>query len=245
MYRIGIDIGSTYTKYCIMDSSRGIVDLFSEKTPIRQKEYFDEKCTELIERYSKAEIISCGYGKRNARASRSINELTALAKGSNFIAPKSSIILDIGGQDTKIICQENGSLEKFFINDKCAAGSGRFLANIAQLLEIDFGTIDLTGVESPRIKLSSVCAVFAQSEIVELIASNTPGDVILQAVIWHILIQAKALTGKVKESAILLSGGLTQIKGIKSFAERVFERKCCIPKSGMYLSAIGCSLFCV
>ena len=213
MHKIGIDIGSTYTKYCIMNEKNDITKLFSEKTPIRQKEYFEAKLDELTESYPSSNIVSCGYGKKNIQALKNINELTALALGGHFLVPDSDIILDIGGQDTKIIRQENGRLKEFFINGKCAAGSGMFLANVLRMLEKDFSEIDLTGIDTTPLKLSSVCAVFASSEIVTLLADNVDEDDIVRGVIWHILIQAKLLLKKVKRSKILLSGGFTKIPG--------------------------------
>lgn len=107
MYRIGIDVGSTYTKYCVIDDGE-IVTLFSEKTPIRQRVYFEGKVKELYDLYPDPEIISCGYGKANVDGIHNINELTALAKGAFFSTGENGIVLDIGGQDTKIIVQEKG-----------------------------------------------------------------------------------------------------------------------------------------
>lgn len=239
MYRIGIDIGSTYTKYCVMDEKNIIVDLFMEKTPVRQKTYFEKKLAELYIQYPAARIVSCGYGKKNISAMKNINELISLAKGSNYLSPNSNIILDIGGQDTKIIRQKDGQLKEFFINDKCAAGSGIFLSNICKFLGMNFNDIDLTNTKEPEIKLSSACAVFAQSEIIELLADNIPEEMILQAVIWQILVQAKALLGKMENAPIMVSGGLTQIKGIQVFAENAFERNCFFPENGNFVSAIG------
>lgn len=243
MYRIGIDIGSTYTKYCIMDGQKNIIHLFSEKTPLRQREYFHSKTKELFLEYPDAHIISCGYGKKNVSAIKNINELTALARGSDFVNKKAEVILDIGGQDTKIIQQKDGQLKKFFVNDKCAAGSGMFLVNICNMLQKKYDCIDLTNAIEPKIKLSSVCAVFAQSEIVELLADNTSETLILQAVIWHILTKSKILLDKIKESEVFLSGGLTQIKGFDKYAQLVLERKCRISNKSKYLSAIGAALY--
>ena len=242
MYRIGIDAGSAYTKYCVMDLSGEIADLFLEKTAIRQKDYFPEKLRNLRDQYGEARIVSCGYGKKNVPGIGTVNELTALARGVFFSAPESEVVLDIGGQDTKIIVQSQGRLKRFFLNDRCAAGSGLFLANTAALLETEPGKIDLTGAKCPKIKLSSVCAVFAQSEIVELIAENTPSEEIIQAVIWQILVQAKALLGKTGSSSILLSGGLTRIPGIGQYAQRALECECRVLENGNFLSAIGCAL---
>lgn len=239
MYRIGIDVGSTYTKYCVMQGDN-IESLFMEKTPIRQRDYFEKKLHDLQEKYADAEITSCGYGKKNVEHLNSINELTALASGSYFVTKTDGIVLDIGGQDTKIILQEQGRLKEFFINDKCAAGSGMFLTNTINMMDINFKDIDLRNVDEPSAKLSSVCAVFAQSEIIELIADNCTEEKILQAVIWQIFVKAKALLSKVPSGLILLSGGMSQIDGISSFAEKALERECHSVKNGAFLAAIGC-----
>lgn len=244
MYHIGIDVGSTYTKYCIMQGDN-IESLFIEKTPIRQKDYFDKKLHNLQEKYPDAEIVSCGYGKKNVEHLNSINELTALARGSYYVTETNGIVLDIGGQDTKIISQEQGRLKEFFINDKCAAGSGMFLANTIDMVGVNFKSIDLRNVKEPSVKLSSVCAVFAQSEIVELIANNCTEEEILQAVIWQIFVKAKPLLGKVASGPILLSGGISQIAGISSFAEKTLGRECYVVKEGTYLAAIGCVMHCI
>lgn len=242
MNGIGIDVGSTYTKYCIVKNGK-ISTLSSEKTPIRQKEYFQDKKKTMLETYPQFSIVSCGYGKQNASMGKTINELTALAKGVHHLSPEFHVILDIGGQDTKLIVQENGMLKKFFLNDKCAAGSGMFLANTITLLEQRFEDIDLQNMYAPPFTLSSVCAIFAQTEIVHLVAENTPPESILQAVIWHILTQAKSLLSKVslEHETLLLSGGLTMIPGFDQFASHALGTVCSSSKSSPFFSAIGCA----
>ena len=242
MYRIGVDIGSTYTKYCVMDINMNIIEAFSEKTPVRQKEYFEQKKKELLKKYKEAEFVSCGYGRKNIMSVRNVNELTALAAGAEFVCPGNELILDIGGQDTKIIKQEGGKLKEFFLNDKCAAGCGMFLSNTLHLLGKDFSEIDLRDKGKPEFTLSSVCAVFAQSEIVELLAEDTLEENIIHAVVWQILTQAGALLGKVDKLPIILSGGLTGIQGIEELAGQVFQREVFVAPYGVYLSAIGCAV---
>lgn len=241
MYRIGIDVGSTYTKYCIMDSNNKIDKLFSEKTPIRQREYFESRLQTLKQEYPDSEFVSCGYGKRNVLAVRRINELTALAMGTEYVYPGQSLVLDIGGQDTKIIRQEEGTLKEFFINDKCAAGSGMFLSSICNLLGKEWKEIQLFPLEKLNTNLSSVCAVFAQSEIVELIADNIDEDEIISAVVKQILIQAKKLLLKVPPETLVLSGGLSQICNIKDYVEEILGVNCILGEANSYLSAIGCA----
>lgn len=241
MRTIGIDIGSTYTKYCYMDGGE-VMTLFSEKTPIRQKEYFDKKTLELRGLYHCDRIFSCGYGKNNAGADGSVSELVALAAGAGMVAPEYKVVLDIGGQDTKIIVCENGKLKEFFVNDKCAAGCGMFVANSTNLLQTDFKDVSLGDADEPSLKLSSTCAVFAQSEITELIADNAQPEEIMKGVIWQVLVQSKALLGKVRCDRLLFSGGLSQIPGIERYASSVFGVPVTIPENSAYLSAIGAAI---
>ena len=243
MYKIGIDVGSTFTKYCILNEKKEIEKCYKERTPVLQKKYFKNNLPQLQLKYPDCDIITCGYGRENVYALKSINELTALAFGVNHQYVDYDVILDIGGQDIKIIRQENGHLREFFVNDRCAAGSGMFLLNTLTLLNKDFDKICLDENKKKDIKLSSVCAVFAQSEIVELIAANVEPDEIIQAVIKQIFIQAKKLLGKIRTQKILLTGGMTSIEGIEAFARINLGIECkCAGKDGNYLSAIGCAL---
>ena len=241
MSSIGIDIGSTYTKYCVLDGSE-IVMLSSEKTPVRQKEFFEKKTSELNSLYPGAPVVSCGYGKNNAGSGKTVSELVALAAGAGKIAPDHNVVLDIGGQDTKIIVCENGKLKEFFVNDKCAAGCGMFVANTINMLQTKFCDISLGDGMQPSVKLSSTCAVFAQTEITELIAGNSQPEEIMRAVIWQVLVQSRALLGKVRADKILFTGGLTQIPGIERYASSIFGLPVTVPENSNYLSAIGAAI---
>ena len=241
MYYIGIDVGSTYTKYCIMDSEGTIKQLFSEKTPVRQRKYFEDKLSLLRGEYPDCRIVSCGYGRKNIGGQRMVNELTALAAGAGILCPQTEVVLDVGGQDTKIIRQAEGKLREFFVNDRCAAGCGMFLKNVLEMLELRFEDLHILTRNSghPELVLSSVCAVFAQTEIVEAVAADIPSEQIVRAVLRQIFTQAKNLLGKMECGSLALSGGLTDILGICPFAEDILERPVFIPKYAKYLSAIG------
>lgn len=242
MYRVGVDIGSTYTKYCVMNDGN-IEELFCEKTPVRQKDYFENKVDTLLAEYLGASIVSCGYGRENISSVKHINELTALARGVGYVCPGCALVLDIGGQDTKMIRQEEGRLKEFFVNDKCAAGSGIFLSNVLNMLGENFDSIDLTDAKKPEIHLSSVCAVFAQSEIVEIIAKSSPeSEEIIESVIWQILKKAEPLLDKVTGDKILLSGGISTIKGIENFTRLAFGKQMIVDSKARYFSAIGAAI---
>jgi len=243
MRSIGIDIGSMYTKYCVMVD--GVVDqLFVERTPVRQSEYFKQKLLMWELKYPNCKIVSCGYGKQNVKAFKNVSELTALAVGLHYQFPSISIALDIGGQDTKLIRETEGKLNDFFVNDKCASGSGQFLANVLNILGIRFEDINLAHyTDKTYIKLSSVCAVFAQSEIVELMANDVAPERIVLATIHQILVQASSLLKKCKQGGVIaLSGGLTQIQGIGEIASDIFNKTVTIPDNPHHLSAIGCAM---
>ncbi len=240
MFRIGIDVGSTYTKYCVM-RDRKIISLFMEKTPIRQKEYFDKKKNDFLYHYEDAKIVSCGYGKKNVEGICDINELTALARGVYYASGKDGVVLDIGGQDTKIILQKKGRLIRFFLNDKCAAGSGMFLTNTLDMIDMSFEKINLSKKEA-IINLNSTCAVFAQSEVVELIADNKSEEEIVNSVLFQIFSKSKVLLSKLESGELLLSGGLSSIKGIEGFAGTVLGRRVYTLENGAYLASIGCAI---
>ena len=242
MQHIGIDIGSTYTKYCVMNAEHKIIELFTEKTPVRQKEYFKGKREELNKKYHTNAIISCGYGRKNILAENENSELKALAKGINHQFPDTQkIILDIGGQDTKIIVQQSGKVVKFFLNEKCAAGSGMFLNHTLSTLEIRYEDVELD-YKKDMVGLSSVCAVFAQSEIVALLAENVMPTDIINSVVRHVLIQARTLLEKTDCTEVILSGGFSNLKGIALFAENILDKKVIIPEYAHYLSAVGCCI---
>ncbi len=242
MYHIGIDIGSSFTKYCVMNEQGEVIRLFTEQTPVRQREYFEEKTAAFGRKYPGCRIVTCGYGKGNvAAAAGNISELTALACGAGHYIGGSAVVLDVGGQDTKIVYEESGKLKKFFVNDKCAAGCGRFLINTLNTIKMPWENLNVSGCGKPNVTLSSVCAVFAQSEIVELLAQDYPAEGILQAVLWHILGQARVLLGKIDCTDIYFSGGLTKINGMRDYAELALGVKVNILDQSPYLSAIGCA----
>ena len=222
MITIGVDIGSTYTKYCIKGGAD--MKLFMERTPVKQKEYFE---------YKQRLFGNLFITKQDH----------ALAEGAAYQASGCNVILDIGGQDTKIIVRDGSKLKEFFVNDKCAAGCGIFAINTLNQLGFTYEDIDLRGGEEPAFKLSSTCAVFAQTVIVSLLAQGTEPSDIMTAVIWQILEQSKVLLRKVRYDTIALSGGLTLIKDIDKCASKTYGTNVVIPANSAYLSAIGAALY--
>lgn len=238
---IGIDVGSTYTKYCVLAGGEPL-ELFCEETPVRQREHFSKRLRDIREEHGGLPAVSCGYGRGNVGGARAVSEIAALAAGAGAVDPGIGAIIDVGGQDTKRVTIRSGRVASFFVNDRCAAGCGIFLRNTLTALGVPFGEVDLTGAALPRVRLSSTCAVFAQSEIVGLIAAGEDEGEIVRAVIAQILAQARALVEREDCDSIALSGGLARIPGIGRYAEMAFGIPVAVPRHAQYLSAIGCAV---
>lgn len=177
MYTAGIDIGSISTKAVIMRdgqllASRVILTGYNAENA--GKKVFDAVLDDLqISASAITRIVATGYGRKGlAMADKSITEIMCHATGARYLNPLIRSIIDIGGQDSKaILLDDRGKVANFAMNDKCAAGTGRFLEVMARALEVDldeFGRMSLKADLSARI--SSLCTVFAESEIISLIA---------------------------------------------------------------------------
>ncbi|HCO29938.1 MAG TPA: 3-hydroxyacyl-ACP dehydratase, partial [Lachnospiraceae bacterium] len=178
MYVMGVDSGSTSTNAVIMDQDRKIKAFSVVRTGAKSGESADKILKEVLEKAGlKREdiswIVSTGYGRVSIPyADETVTEISCHGRGAHYFNPKIRTILDIGGQDSKgIKLSDKGEVIDFVMNDKCAAGTGRFLEMIARTLEVDIselGTIALQSTED--IEITSMCSVFAESEVISLIA---------------------------------------------------------------------------
>lgn len=181
MYFLGIDIGSLSCDAVLIDDDKKVVAWSVVPTGVRNLAAIDRAKAEVLDKAGILEpdikaIISTGYGRnRVENRTSSVTEITCHARGIQEVIPGTRILIDIGGQDSKVIYMgENGKVLDFAMNDKCAAGTGRFLEAMARALEVDIldlGDLD-TGARSDLV-LSSMCTVFAESEVVSLIAEGT------------------------------------------------------------------------
>ena len=184
---VGIDSGSTSTDVVILDEKKNIISEIILPTgagaAIGAERALDEALAQA--KISKADVsatVTTGYG-RSAIASgdKSITEITCHAKGAYFLNPKVRTIIDIGGQDSRVIrIGDDGSVVNFVMNDKCAAGTGRFMELMARTMEMSLDDMSEIGLKwNEDITISSMCTVFAESEVVSLIAQNkTAADIV-------------------------------------------------------------------
>jgi len=210
MFRLGLDLGSSYTKGVIVDGDRNPIDRLVVKTGYD----FRAAAAEIINTFSRKyqiefPVFTCGYGREQVEDPFVSNsEITALAKAVFRAYRRKAVILDIGGQDTKFISlADDGTIEKFKVNRKCAAGTGAFLEEIAFRLGVSPEKFDeLAGLATEKIEISSFCTVFAVSELIGLIKKGVSLPNIVMGV--YRCVMTRALELAQPGYPIILTGGL-------------------------------------
>ncbi|MBU5335813.1 acyl-CoA dehydratase activase [Intestinibacter bartlettii] len=232
MYSIGIDAGSTYTKGVLFDGKNIIKKIIiptgsSPKTTSRQ---VYENLIEDIDKSEIKRVVGTGYGRVSMDfIDKKVTEITCHAKGVFFLNQNIRTILDIGGQDIKVInINESGNVESFLMNDKCAAGTGKFLEITSNKLDSDIASIDELARDAEPENISSMCTVFAESEIVSLLARDTPKEKIAAGIIKSISNKGISLLNKAQiVDDIAFTGGLAQIGELVKMLESDLNKRLC------------------
>lgn len=186
VFYAGIDVGSRTSKAVLLDNERQITTAISP-TGIHVEQTAENLLAEVIETASITRnnikgIVGTGYGRVALNfVDTTVTELTCHGVGANFLNPDIRMVIDVGGQDSKVIhLDEQGNMIDFVMNDKCAAGTGKFLEMVARSLEMDLNTLSDTHFESSNpCTINSMCVVFVESEIISLLArSKSPADIV-------------------------------------------------------------------
>lgn len=251
-YVIGIDSGSTSTNGVLMNRKGEIVDSHSILTGAKA-ESSAKRLYELIlqrnslEKSDIASLIATGYGRVSMSFSDdTVTEISCHAKGAHYLNKNVRTILDIGGQDSKAISiKEDGSVNDFVMNDKCAAGTGRFLDTIARTLELSTEELGNAALESDKaIEITSMCTVFAESEVITLIAENNELKDIAYGVCSSIASKSYSLLKRVGiNDAVMMSGGVARNKGVVKALEKKLGKEIYIPENPELVGAIGAAAF--
>ena len=191
--------------------------------------------------------VTTGYGRSAIqRGDQSITEITCHAKGAFFLDPEVRTIIDIGGQDSKVIrIDEAGNVVNFVMNDKCAAGTGRFLELMARTLEISLDEMSTAGLDwTEDITISSMCTVFAESEVVSLIAQNKAPADIIHGLDRSVASKTCALCRRVGgEAKYMMTGGVSKNRGVVAELERQLGVELAISDKAQLNGALGAALF--
>ena len=248
----GIDSGSTSTNMVVLNQEREILASAVVRTGAKSGVSADKALQDVLEKAGlKREdiswIVSTGYGRVSiAFADENVTEISCHGKGAHYFNPRIRTILDIGGQDSKAIrLSEDGEVKDFVMNDKCAAGTGRFLEMIARTLEVsldELGAIALTSTE--KIEITSMCSVFAESEVISLIANNKEKADIADGVCHAIANKASGLLRRVgMEPDFMMTGGVAKNPGVVRAVEEKIGSKLYICEEPEIVGATGAALY--
>ncbi|AXH09425.1 hydrogenase [Malaciobacter halophilus] len=241
----GVDIGSTYTKICGLDDSQNIIDTKIIPTIVNQdeivKEYLQDKKVEML--------VSTGYGRHMIEEIFScpvISEIKAHAKAAYYFQNDADMVIDLGGQDSKVIKLDlSGGFIDFKMNDKCAAGTGKFLEIASNRMGLKLEEFSKIGFEATKeLSISSMCAVFAESEVISLIAKKESASNICYAVHESIASRLASMARKfaIKSDKIIFSGGGALNPFLLYLVSKKLDKEVIASKYPQLAGAIGSAL---
>jgi len=252
----GVDVGSTQTKAVILSDddgmkilARSLVDTGANVQKAAERA-FDKCCAEAgMQTADVGYIVGTGYGRyKIAFGNTQVTEISCHAKGAQFLSPAIRTVIDMGGQDSKAISVGPiGEVLDFVMNDKCAAGTGRFLANAAEVMGIGLDEIGPLSLKATRpVKIATVCTVFVESDILSYLAQGKKGEDILGGVHLAIAKRTVSLARRLNiEPEVTMTGGVARNIGMVRALEEVLGRKIEISPDAHFMGALGAALFAI
>lgn len=252
MLAAGIDVGSTTTKVVLWGAD-GSCAFSVQDTGIDIAAAADRAMKECLQQINKsfedvARIVSTGYGRISIPYStKTITEITCNAAGVHHLFPEATLVVDIGGQDSKAIrMDKQGKVLEFAMNDKCSAGTGKFLEIAADTLQVNAAELGSLALKSNnRITISNTCTVFAQSEIVSLIVRQTAKEDIAAALHESVASKILGLVSSVNPEpgvGIVLTGGVALNIAIVELLPKMLGREVLVPDNPQIVTALGAAL---
>jgi predicted CoA-substrate-specific enzyme activase len=244
----GIDIGSTMTKVVIMDDSivASVVKVSSPEHRKLAHKAMEEALDEAKRSFDDITyVVATGYGRINVPfADKQITEISCHGRGVSSLLPSVKTVIDIGGQDCKGISLRDGNVVDFVMNDKCAAGTGRFIEKMAEGLGIaleDFGELSLESKND--ITISDTCTVFAEQEVVTQLARGVQVNDLAAGVHRAIATRIVGMLNRIKiENDIAITGGGAKNKGLVKAIEKRIGSAVIVPPDPLLTAAIGAAL---
>jgi predicted CoA-substrate-specific enzyme activase len=251
-FAAGVDVGSTQTKAVIMKDGAEIIgralgDTGANVTKAAEHA-FRLACREAqLDPRDVGFVVGTGYGRYKITfGNAQMTEISCHARGASHIFPATRTVIDMGGQDAKAISiGAEGQVLDFVMNDKCAAGTGRFLANAADVMGISLDEVGPLSLEGTRpVKLTTVCTVFVESDILSYLSMGKKPADILRGVHLAIAKRTISLARRVSiEPDVTLTGGVARNLGMVQALEEVLETKLQVSPEAHFIGAIGAALF--
>lgn len=247
-YFAGIDIGSTMTKVVIMNE--GIISSVIGPTGPEQRRLANKVMEEAL---NKAElafasinyIVATGYGRINVPfADKQVTEITCHAKGVASLFPEAKTVIDIGGQDSKGIKIDNGRPIDFVMNDKCAAGSGRYLEITADALGINIEEMGDLALQSENpAQISNICTIFAEQEVVDKLSEGIPLRDLVAGVLESLANRVSRMVKRLKvEEAVVITGGVAKNAGLVKALSEKLGYHVSVPSEPLLTGAVGAAI---
>lgn len=250
MYAVGLDIGSTSAEAVILDGTSMIASSIVD-TGYNSRRAADMALDQALADCGLAHeqlgpIVATGYGRIAIDfADRQVTEISCYARGIAHIHSDARTVIDIGGQDSKVVAVgENGRAMDFAMNDKCAAGTGRFLEVTARALELDVSQLGEISAHATRdVSISSICTVFAESEVITLVAEGVERADIVAGLHKAIARRTGAMAKRIGVSPDLaFAGGVAKNTGVKSALEEFLGVTLVVPPEPQIVGALGAAL---
>jgi predicted CoA-substrate-specific enzyme activase len=238
----GLDVGSRTIGLVLFDG--GVVGSLVTDTGVKPLEW----CQQLLNGKSYHRLVVTGYGRHlvaPALGGEVISEISAYGAGAHYLYPDAGTVIDIGGQDSKVIqLSDQGAVVRFEMNDRCAAGTGRFLEMMAHTLEVGLGEFaELALSASKSVHINSLCTVFAESEVVSLIARGEEASAIALALHQAI---AKRITAMVRRvglrERVIFAGGVAQNRCLHELLSERLDVEITVPSEPQIVGALGAAL---
>ncbi|MCL1874962.1 MAG: acyl-CoA dehydratase activase [Synergistaceae bacterium] len=251
MLTMGIDIGSAACKSLILKDGKHI--LSKEVFPLGtgtsgpNKVFEQALANACLEHKDLDHIMVTGYGRFTFDAADSQrSEITCHAAGMHFTMPKVRTLIDIGGQDIKILrLNERGKVESFVMNDKCAAGTGRFLEVMARVMNVrieDLGALSMQSTE--EVSISNTCTVFAESEVISKLSTGVKLPDLVAGILASVAKRVASLAFRNGvEAEVGMSGGVALNEGIINALSKELKTQILVPELCQYLGALGAAIY--
>ena len=245
---VGIDVGSITTKAVLLQDGRWQSELRSTGASPRRAAAAaveDLLARAGLERGQVACLIATGYGRGQVGfADKKVTEITCHAKGAQFLVPGTDMVIDIGGQDSKVIKTDGaGGVVDFSMNDKCAAGTGRFLEVMAGALDTEVGALGALSDGAEPVEISSMCTVFAESEVISLLAQDVPRERVVAGIHRAVARRVAAMAERLGlGSRIVFTGGVAKNQGVRQALARALKREIAVHQHCQLAGALGAAL---
>jgi predicted CoA-substrate-specific enzyme activase len=251
MITAGIDAGSRAIKVVLMNAesldviANGVMDQGFEQEKLAYALYTQLLDESNISNENVDRIIATGYGRNIISfADRTVTEITCHAVGVKHLVPDAMTVIDIGGQDSKLIhLYKTGKVRDFVMNDRCAAGTGRFLEVVAERLQLSLDDLGEIAAKSknPAV-ISSMCVVFAETEIIGLLASGQPREDIVAGVQNAVANRLISMAGTHLEPLVVFTGGVAMISGMNKALQNAFRCEVTISPQPQMTGALGAAI---